>query len=91
MMSLKLIKKDKKQEEFANLADYKNKYNSFSWKDYEKELDWFTNHKLNAAYNAIDRNAKNYRKNKAKIIYMEMLRWRNTHKPKPSFAQKELK
>lgn len=47
----------------------KKTYKTFSWQDYEKELTWFPNHRLNAAYNAIDRNAKNYRKNKIALYY----------------------
>lgn len=53
----------------VNLTDYKKTYKSFSWQDYENDLDWFPGHKINAAYNAIDRNAKNYRKNKIALYY----------------------
>lgn len=52
-----------------NLPNYQSTYKSFSWKEQEKELDWFANHHLNAAYNAIDRNAKNIRKNKIALYW----------------------
>ena len=51
------------------MPDYNLLYKSFAWKNYEGELSWFPNHKLNAAYNAIDRNAKNFRKNKVALYY----------------------
>jgi len=53
-----------------NLADYDKTYRQFSWSEAEKELDWFENKHLNAAYNAIDRNAKNFRKNKVALYWL---------------------
>lgn len=51
------------------MLDYEKIYKSFSWKDYEHEIAWFRGKKLNAAYNAVDRNAKNYRKNKIALYF----------------------
>lgn len=48
----------------ANLEDYETTYASFSWEDAKKELSYFSGGKINAAYNAIDRNLINGRRNK---------------------------
>ena len=51
-----------------NLVGYDKAYRQFSWSEAEKELDWFENKRLNAAYNAVDRHARNFRKNKQSLI-----------------------
>jgi acetyl-CoA synthetase len=48
----------------ANLEDYESTYASFTWEDAKKELSYFAGGKINAAYNAIDRNLTNGRRNK---------------------------
>ncbi|MBI4100199.1 acetate--CoA ligase [Candidatus Microgenomates bacterium] len=53
-----------------NLADYDKMRRNFRWADFEKELEWFPGKKLNAAYNAIDRNALNWRKNKIALYWV---------------------
>ncbi len=53
-----------------NLPDYEKTYHSFNWKDYNRELDWFEGGKINAAYNAIDRHTKTWRKNKIALLWL---------------------
>lgn len=52
-----------------NLPDYEKEYKKFSYKDYEGELSFFKNHKINAAYNAIDRHVLTWRKNKIALYW----------------------
>jgi len=52
-----------------NLLDYKRVRKSFSWELAQKEID-FKEDKLNAAYNAVERNALNWRKNKIALYWM---------------------
>src|SRR3989338_10923521 len=52
-----------------NLKNYQVARKSFSWEDAQKEIN-FRGGKLNAAYNAIERNAKNWRKNKIALYWM---------------------
>lgn len=44
-----------------NLEDYERTYKNFRWENVYNEIEWFENGKLNAAYNATDRHAKNYK------------------------------
>jgi len=41
----------------------------FSWQQVEKELVWFPGKKLNAAFNAVDRQAQGKRKNKVALYW----------------------
>jgi acetyl-CoA synthetase len=52
-----------------NLTDYEKAYRTFSWSQVEKELDWFAGKRLNAAYNAVDRHALTFRKNKIALYW----------------------
>jgi acetyl-CoA synthetase len=81
-MKVNLIKKPKTSEKF-NLADYESTYKGFSWKQAKKEIDYFDG-KTNAAYNAIERNAKNWRKNKVALY------WLNDENVEKKFTFKEL-
>jgi acetyl-CoA synthetase len=66
----KLVKKPKSYFKLEpNLRDYNKTYKKFSWKGYYKELDWFPNKKINAAYNAITRHTKTKRKNKVALYW----------------------
>src|SRR3990167_5161924 len=68
-MDTGLIKK--KRSDFKippNLDDYEKVRQSFSYQDAKKEID-FVGGKLNAAENAIERNAKNFRKNKIALYW----------------------
>src|SRR3989344_2403791 len=65
-----IIHKDiKKLSKSPNLLDYKKTYQSFSWKTAEKEIDYFKDSTLNAAYNIVDRHADGKRKNKVALFY----------------------
>lgn len=52
-----------------NLTDYGKVYKDFDFKKVDSELDWFDDHKINAAYNAVDRHVKTHRKNKIALFY----------------------
>jgi len=52
-----------------NLENYEKVYRSFSPQEAKSEIE-FVNGKLNAAYNAIERNALNWRKNKIALYWM---------------------
>ena len=69
-MKQKIISlKQKRLKTKPNLVDYEKTYPCFEWQEAEKELDWFPQKKLNAAYNAIDRQAKGSRKNKVALYW----------------------
>lgn len=52
-----------------NLVDYEKLFHSFDWKKAEKEIHWLPGKKINAADNAIDQNALNFRKNKIALYW----------------------
>lgn len=68
-MDKKIITKNKKQIGDANLTSYEKTYKNFTWKEIEKEISHFSNHILNAAYIAVDRHTKTFRKNKIALYY----------------------
>jgi len=51
-----------------NLENYEEKYKTFRWEDANKEIDWLDT-KLNAAFDAVDRHAKTWRKNKVALYW----------------------
>jgi acetyl-CoA synthetase len=55
----------------ANLEDYEAAYASFSWEEAKKELSWFADGKINAAYNAIDRHMNDGRRNKVALYSVD--------------------
>lgn len=68
-MKVETFKKTKAYLKTApNLPDYEKTAKSFTWKSAESELE-YVDGKLNAAYNAVDRNAKNFRKNKIALYW----------------------
>ncbi|MCL5970290.1 MAG: acetate--CoA ligase [Patescibacteria group bacterium] len=69
MLPQRLIKKDAKLREKANLPDYKKAYKNFSWSDAKKELSILSGYTLNAAHIAIDTHVNTYRKNKIALYY----------------------
>jgi len=53
-----------------NLVDYNSVYQSFSWeKVARKDLKWFPDGRINAAYNAIDKHLLSPQKNKIALIW----------------------
>lgn len=68
--NLSIIKKDlTKFGVKPNLSNYESFYKSFTWKEQEREIDFFEDGKLNAAYNAVDRHAKGAKKNKHALLW----------------------
>ncbi|MCM3456001.1 acetate--CoA ligase [Heyndrickxia oleronia] len=57
-----------------NLKSYEDMYNSFDWKDVEREFSWSETGKVNMAYEAIDRHANTFRKNKVALYYRDETR-----------------
>ncbi|MBI2028903.1 acetate--CoA ligase [Candidatus Gottesmanbacteria bacterium] len=52
-----------------NLADYEKEYKRFSYTEHEFELSYLNDHKINAAYNAVDRHIISWRKNKIALFW----------------------
>lgn len=53
-----------------NLEDYEKAQRSFKkWSDFENEITFFEDGKINAAYNAIDRHVETWRKNKVALYF----------------------
>jgi len=69
MAKSKIIYKDKYLKKKPNLIDYEKVLKNFSYKKYTKELVWFDQDKINAAYNAITKNAISVRKNKVALYW----------------------
>ena len=69
-MEQKVIKKDPASFKIKpNLENYEKVRKSFKWEDVRREIE-FKDGKLNAAYNAIERNALNWRKNKIALYWI---------------------
>lgn len=65
-----LIKKDlEKFPVTPNLTDYESFYKSFSWTDNEREISFFEDGTLNAAYNAVDRHVHTDKKDKVALLW----------------------
>jgi len=71
MVQHKTIVKQKKDLLLPpNLPNYEEAVRSFKrWSDFEKELTFFEDGKINAAYNAIDRHVLTWRKNKIALYW----------------------
>ncbi|MCM2582762.1 acetate--CoA ligase [Bacillus stercoris] len=61
-------------EEDHNLKNYEETYRHFDWAEAEKHFSWHETGKLNAAYEAIDRHAESFRKNKVALYYKDAKR-----------------
>lgn len=57
-----------------NLKDYQSTYDNFSWDDVEKEFSWYETGRVNLAYEAIDRHAATFRRNKVALYYRDATR-----------------
>ena len=68
MKTLPVVKGD------YQLNDYKLAAAEFKWADVEKEFSWHESGKINIAYEAIDRHAESYRKNKVALYYKDSYR-----------------
>lgn len=58
----------------SNLGDYETTYESFNWKDIEKEFSWYETGKLNLAYEAIDRHVDAGRGGRTALLYSDAAR-----------------
>ncbi|WP_210468555.1 acetate--CoA ligase [Sporosarcina sp. 6E9] len=65
MKTLPVVKGD------YQLKDYYQTNAEFNWADAEKEFSWYESGKINIAYEAIDRHATSYRKNKVALYYKD--------------------
>ncbi|MCF6149763.1 MAG: acetate--CoA ligase [Candidatus Kuenenia sp.] len=65
MNKTEIINKD---SEAYNLINYEDQYKNFSWDTVKKEIG-FTGNKVNIAYEAIDKHAKTWRKNKVALYW----------------------
>ncbi|MGM7720825.1 acetate--CoA ligase [uncultured Metabacillus sp.] len=54
-----------------NLQDYDSVYHSFDWSEVEKNFTWSETGRVNAAYEAIDKHAETFRKNKIALYYRD--------------------
>ncbi|WP_078545059.1 acetate--CoA ligase [Litchfieldia alkalitelluris] len=54
-----------------NLKDYNQMYRDFDWGEVEKSFTWSETGKVNMAYEAIDRHAEGFRKNKIALYYRD--------------------
>lgn len=84
-MDRKIIDKKQFLKQTPNLTDYDQTSKDFNYEQYTKELVWFEDDKINAAYNAITKNALSDRKNKV-ALYWE---GENNEKKKYTFLEME--
>ncbi|KJE26425.1 acetate--CoA ligase [Geobacillus thermoleovorans] len=57
-----------------NLKNYEETYKQFQWSEVEKEFSWHETGRVNMAYEAIDRHAESFRKNKVALYYRDAAR-----------------
>lgn len=67
-MKEEIVHKSKENLHTVNLEDYAETAESFSWKEARKYVDWMDG-KINAAWNAVDRHAQTWRKNKVALYW----------------------
>lgn len=58
-------------QEEHNLKNYEETYRTFDWTEAEKNFSWDKTGKVNIAYEAIDRHAEGFRKNKIALYYQD--------------------
>ncbi len=59
------------QDTDYQMKDYDELVKNFDWKEAEKEFSWYETGKVNIAYEAIDRHADSFRKNKVALYYKD--------------------
>jgi acetyl-CoA synthetase len=57
-----------------NLKNYEETYKNFDWSEVEKQFSWAETGRVNMAYEAIDRHAETFRKNKVALYYRDASR-----------------
>jgi acetyl-CoA synthetase len=73
-MSLKLETLPVKQGDY-NLKNYEEAYRNFRWETIEADFSWHKTGKVNMAYEAIDRHAEGFRKNKIALYFRDQNRY----------------
>lgn len=58
----------------ANIKNYQETYEKFRWEEVEKDFSWYTSGKVNIAYEAVDKHAQTWRKNKIALYYVNDFR-----------------
>ncbi|MBI2079169.1 acetate--CoA ligase [Candidatus Micrarchaeota archaeon] len=70
MEQIDVVTKDVKNFSLPpHMEDYETHRKTFHWDKIKKDLEWFSDGKINAAHNAVDRHVNNHRKNKVALIY----------------------
>ncbi|MBS4176006.1 acetate--CoA ligase [Lederbergia citrea] len=54
-----------------NLQNYDETYANFDWSETEKTFSWYETGRVNMAYEAVDRHAENFRRNKVALYYRD--------------------
>ncbi len=54
-----------------NLENYEDTCANFDWSDTEKQFSWYETGRVNMAYEAIDRHAETFRKNKVALYFRD--------------------
>jgi acetyl-CoA synthetase len=57
-----------------NLANYDTAYETFNWSETEENFTWSKTGRVNAAFEAIDKHAETFRKNKIALYYRDTVR-----------------
>jgi len=73
-MGLKLETLPVKQGDY-NLKNYEEAYRNFRWETIEADFSWHKTGKVNMAYEAIDRHAEGFRKNKIALYFRDQNRY----------------
>ncbi|MCX6821631.1 MAG: acetate--CoA ligase [Candidatus Aenigmarchaeota archaeon] len=68
-MKEEIVQKSMEKLRLKPNLDYDKVVKSFKWDDIKSEIEFFEKGKLNAAYNAVDRHVKTWRKNKVALYW----------------------
>ncbi len=68
-MKEEIVQKSMEKLRLKPNLDYEKISKKFKWDDIKSEIEFFKDGKLNAAYNAVDRHAKTWRKNKVALYW----------------------
>jgi acetyl-CoA synthetase len=68
-MPEQIVQKSMEKLRLKPNLDYEKVIKKFKWDDIKDEIEFFKGGKLNAAYNAVDRHAKTWRKNKVALYW----------------------
>ena len=68
-MPEQIVQKSMEKLRLKPNLDYDKVVKKFKWDDIKSEIEFFKDGKLNAAYNAVDRHVKTWRKNKVALYW----------------------